>query len=128
MATKIPPPLERMEQQALVEWLNYQPVLKEFFHKNDNEGQRTPLQGHRLQKLGLRPGVSDIFIFYPTKSFHGLWLEVKRNKKYTLSERSTPTWIAQEKFMETVKSVGFAAFFCYGWVDGKEIIERYLIT
>jgi hypothetical protein len=78
--------------------------------------------------MGLRPGASDIFIYYPTKSHPGLWLEVKRNKKYTKSERSTPTWIAQEKFIETVKSVGYAGFFCYGWVDGKEIIEHYLRT
>jgi hypothetical protein len=78
--------------------------------------------------MGLRAGVSDLFIYHPSKSgtYPGLYLEMKRNKKYTNSERSKPTWIAQEKFQETVRSVGYAAYFCYGWIDGKNIIEQYL--
>lgn len=128
MTLKQDVPLERQEQQWLVDWLNYHPILSDFFHKTNNEGKRTPLQGHQLKRMGLRPGASDICIYYPTKTHHGLWLEVKRNKKYTKSEREKPTWIAQERFLETVKSVGYAGFFCYGWVDGKEIIESYLLS
>ncbi len=119
---------EREEQSALVKWMSYHPIIRDFFCKNDNEGKRTPIQGRHLKLLGLRPGVSDIFIYYPSGSYHGLWLEMKRNKKYSPSERSTSTWKAQELFQETVKSVGFAAYFCYGWADGKNIIERYLET
>jgi hypothetical protein len=107
-------------------WLNFHPIVRNFFCKNDNEGKRTPALGARLKRLGLRPGVSDLFIYYPNNSFHGLWLEVKRNKVYTKSERSTKSWIAQEKFLESVKSVGFDGYFCYGWEHGKEIVERYL--
>lgn len=119
-------PSEREEQLALVKWLSYHNILRDFFCKNDNEGKRSPLQGHLLKLMGLRPGVSDLFIYYPTKTYPGLWLEVKRNKKYTKSERSTPTWKAQEDFHEKVKSVGYAAYFCYGWLNGAEIIENYL--
>ncbi len=78
--------------------------------------------------MGLRPGVSDLFIYYPTNTFHGLFLEVKRDKSYTPSERSTATWIAQEEFMKHVKTVGFAGETCYGWLDGKRIVESYLLT
>ncbi len=125
MSIKIIPP-ERVEQEALVEWLSYHPLLKNFFHKTNNEGKRTALQGHRLVKQGLRTGVSDLFIYYPVAEYNGLWLEVKRNKNYTLSEKSTDTWKAQEKFIDCVKSVGFAAHFCYGWLDGKNHVENYL--
>lgn len=113
---------------ALVRWLSYHPIVRDYFCKNDNEGKRTPAQGRMLKLMGLRPGVSDLFIYFPTKTYSGLWLEVKRDKKYTKSERSTPTWVAQEKFQENVKGVGFAAYFCYGWLDGKGIIENYLLT
>jgi len=106
----------------------YHPILKNFFHKTNNEGKRSSFQGHNLKRMGLRPGVSDIFIYYPTTSFHGLWLEVKRKKEYSFSERSTKTWMAQEEFLKTVKDVGFAGYFCYGWVHGKEIVEQYLST
>jgi hypothetical protein len=128
IAQKQDVPLEYQEQQWLVDWLTYHILLKDFFHKTNNEGKRALIQGHRLKRMGLRPGASDIFIYYPTKTYSGLWLEVKRNKKYTKSERSTPTWIAQEIFLEKVKGVGYAGYFCYGWVDGKEIVERYLLT
>lgn len=78
--------------------------------------------------MGLRNGVSDIHIYWPTPSHPGLWIEMKRNKKYSLSERSTDTWKAQEKFINLVKSVGFQGHFCYGWVDAKARIEAYLQT
>lgn len=121
-------PCEDVEHRALVKWLAYHPLLKDLFCKNNNEGKRTDVQGHNLKLMGLRPGVSDIFIYFPTKKFHGLWLEIKRNKKYTKSEMSTPTWAAQEEFLKTVKSVGFSGEFCYGWVNGVEIINEYLLT
>lgn len=120
-------PSERQEQLALVQWLNCHYILKNFFCKNDNEGKRTPLQGHNLKRLGLRPGVSDLFIYYPLNGFHGLWIEVKRNKVYTKSERSTTTWLAQERFLETVKNIGYEGQICYGWEHGKRIIEEYLM-
>ena len=121
-------PKEYVEQVALVSWLSMHPKLKKFFLKNDNEGKRTPAQGHHAKRMGLRPGASDLFISWPTKSHPGLWLEVKRNKKYTPSEMRTDTWIAQEEFLDNMRSVGYAGFFCYGWEDGKRIIENYLCS
>lgn len=128
MKAKLPIALEREEQQALVEWLYLHPILKNFFLKIDNEGKRTALQGSRLKNLGLRPGASDLFIYYPSQSgiYSGLWLEVKRNKKYTPSEMSSVTWKNQEEFQRTVKMVGFDAKFCYGFIDATRIISCYL--
>lgn len=121
-------PKEDQEQRALVKWLSYHPIVRDFFCKNNNEGKRSDIQGRNLKLMGLRPGVSDLFIYYPTKTYHGLWLEIKRNKKYTPSEKKTPTWIAQEKFIELVKSVGYQAHICYGWEEGKRVIEDYLLS
>lgn len=128
MTAIIEVPKEYVEQTALVAWLAQHWKLKEFFLKNDNEGKRTPAQGHQAKRMGLRRGASDLFIAYPTRTYHGLWLEVKRNKKYTASEMKTDTWLAQEKFIETMKSVGYQGHFCYGWVDGKRLIEDYLLS
>lgn len=121
-------PSESQEQKALVQWLRLHPTLKGFFFKNDNEGKRTPIQGRNAKLLGLKPGVSDLFIFYPTKTFHGLFIEMKRNKKYTGSERSSDSWMAQERFISTVRGVGFDGHFCYGWEHAKSVIEKYLNT
>ena len=53
---------------------------------------------------------------------------MKRKKTYTRLQRLTETWIAQEKFQEIVKSVGFEAVTCYGFEDAIKIIESYLLN
>lgn len=117
---------ENQEQRALVKWLSLHPLLSEFFCKLNNEGKRTEAQGWNLKLMGMRPGVSDLFVPYPSNKFHGLWLEVKRNMNYPPSARKTETWINQEIWIERMKSVGYHGDFCYGWENGVKIIEEYL--
>ena len=78
---------ESQEQKALVSWLTLHPLLKDYFCKIDNEGYRKtvvkdgktiPVGLFHAAKMGLRPGVSDLFIYYPTNAYHGMWVEMKR--------------------------------------------------
>lgn len=130
MTKRVSIPTENQEQRALVKWLSFHPLLKDFYYKNNNEGKRTEAQTWNLKLMGLRPGVSDLFIPYPSKSgkYAGLWLEVKRAMNYPPSARQGESWKLQEIWIERMKTVGFDAHFCYGWIDGKEIIERYLLS
>lgn len=130
MTRKFVIPTERQEQRALVKWLNYHPTLKDFFCKNNNEGKRTPAQTHSLKLEGLRPGVVDLFIPYPsrTRIYAGLWLEVKRDMHYPPSAKRSQTWLLQIEWIERMKTVGFHGDFCYGCMDGKRIIESYLLA
>ncbi len=121
-------PTEYQEQRALVKWLSYHPVLKDYYCKNNNEGKRSEITTWNLKATGLRPGVSDLLIAYPTKTHHGLWLEVKRNMYYPPSAKKTPTWVAQQEWVDRMASAGYQAHFCYGWEEGREIIERYMRT
>lgn len=130
-------PSEATEQRSLVKWLSYHPLVRDYFLKIDNEGKRTtiekkgkiiPVGLFNAFKMGLKPGAADLFIFYPTKKYHGLFLEVKRSKKYTPSEMRTDTWIAQQEFLNSVKSVGYAGEVCYGVEDGVSIVEAYLLA
>lgn len=128
MTARIAIPTENQEQRWLVKWLSLHPQLKDFFCKNNNEGKRTEAQTWNLKLQGLRPGVSDLAIFYPTKKYHGLWLEVKRNMHYPPSARKGESWVNQVIWIEKMKSVGYYGDFCYGWQHGVEIIEEYLKT
>ena len=130
MTRKFVIPTERQEQRALVKWLNLHPQLKDFFCKNNNEGKRTEAQTWNLKLEGLRPGVSDLFIPYPSRTgkYSGLWLEVKRDMHYPPSAHKATSWMLQEEWIARMKSVGFAGEFCYGWIDGKNIIESYLLA
>jgi hypothetical protein len=126
MTRKFLIPTENQEQRALVKWLSLHPVLKDFYCKNNNEGKRTEAQGWNLKLMGLRAGVSDLTIYFPTKLHHGLFLEVKRAMNYPVSARKSETWIAQEEFARIVRSVGYEAKTCFCWQDGVKIIENYL--
>lgn len=128
MTIKLVIPSEAQEQKSLVKWLSYHLVLRDHFCKIENEGKRTLAQGFHAKLMGLRPGVSDLFIYYPTKTYHGLFLEIKRNMNYPNSARKSDSWVAQENFISIVKSVGFSGQFGYGWIDSKRIIEEYLCT
>lgn len=121
-------PSEGQEQRALIQWINYHPIVRNYYLKIPNEGKRSLANGWNLKQEGLLPGASDLFIFYPTESFHGLFLEMKRNKEYTASERKTKSWIAQQQFLDTVRSAGYAGIIAFGWEHGKQIIEDYLLT
>jgi hypothetical protein len=136
MATKNPKPKivkvpsEAQEQRWLVKWIKSNWKIRKFVIKTNNEGKRTVIQGRNLKLMGMRAGASDLFLAYPnkTQTKAGLWLEVKRNMRYPPSAKKTDTWLAEEEFIEDMQNVGFAGNFCYGWEDGKKIIETYLLT
>jgi hypothetical protein len=120
----IPPEWE--EQRALVRWIRLQPLIADHIVKLNNEGKRTLIQGHLLKLGGLCTGGSDLFLAYPSGIYHGLWLEMKRNKKYMPCEMRTPTWIGQLRFLDKMRSVGYAGHIVYGWEAGRQIILDYL--
>lgn len=126
--TRIAIPSENQEQRALVKWLSYHPIVRDYFCKNNNEGKRSEAQGWNLKLMGLRPGVSDLFLAYPSKSkkYAGLWLEVKKNMKYPPSAKKNKTWVQQQEWIDLMKGVGYHGDFCYGWEHGVRIIEEYL--
>ncbi len=121
-------PSEYQEQRSLVYWIRTQHQFDGLLVKLNNEGKRSKQQGWHLKMMGMEPGASDLFLAYPTECYSGLWLEVKQNRKYTPSEMATPSFVAQKKFLERMISVGFAGHFCYGWYQGKCIIEDYLLS
>lgn len=119
-------PKEYQEQRDLVRWIRFNPTIKDYIIKLNNEGKRTAAQTFNLKMMGLCPGASDLFLAFPAHGKHGFFIELKRNKEYTDSDRKTATWIGQLAFIEKIKKVGYHADFCYGWEDAKIKIERYL--
>lgn len=117
---------ENQEQRALVKWLRSLVDIGPFVIKITNEGRMTVGQRCNLILTGLCPGASDLFIAVPNVKYHGLWVEMKRNKRYSASEMATESWVSQENFQNLMRSNGYAAFFCYGFDHAKNVIESYL--
>lgn len=100
-------------------WIRTQPLLRDVVIHIPNEGRRDVKYGNKLKRMGLRAGVSDFFIPIPTKSHHGLWIELKRRKGSRESDE-------QKSWIHKMRSLDYAACFAYGWEDAREIILLYL--
>jgi hypothetical protein len=111
---------ERDEQIKVFNWINLHPELKDLAFSIPNEGKRSLIMGRLYKRMGLRSGTPDIFIPYPTKTYHGLFIELKfgRNK-------ATP---AQAKFIERLQSYGYYAEVIWGADAAIDCIIRYLET
>lgn len=91
-------------QIAVVQHLALAGVPDLMFFKINNEGKRLPQAGLFLKRLGLRPGVADLFIGAPGKP--PLFLELKSR-----GQKPTP---AQEAFAAHCHRIGYG----YAWADG----------
>lgn len=121
-ASDLPTPTESEEQQALFRYCAVEmtrfPELEMLAHI-PNEGKRTNAAGARLKREGLRKGYPDIVLNVPHGGYHGLFIELKRQR----SGRTTPE---QKEWIAKLIKQGYAAAFCYGWEDAWTFIHSYM--
>ena len=117
---------EWREQASLVAWCNGIPALRGHVIAIRNEGKRDPAQAQVAKMMGLRTKASDLFIARPTRDAHGLWIEMKQDRKYTPSEMRSAHWRGQEEFLALMRAAGYVGEFAFGWEHGRQIILRYL--
>jgi hypothetical protein len=111
---------ERDEQIKLFNWINLHYELKDLAFSIPNEGKRSLILGRLYKRMGLRPGTPDIFIPYPTKTYHGCFIELKWGKN-----KATP---AQSSFIERLREKGYYAEVIWGADAAIAAIIKYLKT
>ena len=112
---------ESSEQQALFVWsklMQAQYPELSLLHAIGNGGKRNLIEAVRMKREGVKAGVSDIMLPVARNGFHGLYVELKVGKGKASNNQEW--WIA-----ETTKQ-GYYSVVCVGWVEAKEVIERYL--
>jgi len=113
--------LESDNQIALFQWARLAqtkyPELS-LLHSIPNGGKRNAREAARLKREGAKAGVSDIFLPVARKGFHGLYIELKV-KGGKLSENQK--WWTEETWKQ-----GYYSTVCFGWIEAKDVIERYL--
>lgn len=114
---------ETIEQIKLFQFISSTKSLKSCSFHIPNEGKRTPQMGYLMKRMGMRPGVSDIFVAYPTLKYHGLFLELKAATKTGTYRTPTP---AQLVFIEDMKKQGYAAEVCNGADAAIALIKKYM--
>jgi hypothetical protein len=111
--------LESHEQEKIFALACCHPILKKYLISIPNGGYRHIIEARNLKKQGVKSGVSDMFLAYPNKTYHGLWLELKRDAKSKVSA-------AQKEWIELMQSVGYSADVAYGFDDAIRKLINYI--
>ena len=115
-------PTEEQEQAAVIQWRDLMigrfPCLKNLIHI-PNGGLRSKSEAVRFKRLGVRAGVSDLFLPVARKGYHGLWIEMKRQKGGKLSKD-------QKEWINDMFEQGYLAVRCDGAEEAIGMLERYL--
>lgn len=81
--SRLPVPTEAQEQITLMNWAAMQsgkyPELKLLYHV-PNGGSRNKAEAGRLRAEGVKAGVPDLCLPVPRGGYHGLYIELKRQR------------------------------------------------
>jgi hypothetical protein len=94
------------------------PELKGLFHV-PNGGARDKITGARLKREGVKAGVPDVLLLVARGEYHGLAIEMKRQKGGVLSQN-------QKAWINRLNARGYKAVACRGAADAIKTIEGYL--
>lgn len=91
-----------------------------------NAGKRSLRAGANMRLEGLRKGVPDIFLAYPSKgsqwpnktAYNGLFIEMKSKKGILRKEQTF--WLGQ------LTMAGYKAVVCRSWHEAAKVICEYL--
>lgn len=125
---------EDQEQIAVVQWASLYCVpntkhrISDYLIAVPNEGRRSPRSGNKFRKLGMKAGVSDLFLAYPQNSIHGLWIEMKKQRQHFESERQADNaeTVIQKVWRDRMESIGYMGRVCYGADHAIHTICIYL--
>jgi hypothetical protein len=86
-----------------------------------NGGSRANhFEGWRLKRMGVRKGVSDLFLALPRGGFHGLWIEYKAEPP-----NDAPLSAPQQEWLDMMAAQGYDAHCCRGIEQAIETLRRY---
>ena len=110
---------EHLAQSLLIKWFRLQyPYMAKCLFAIPNGGARHIGTAIKLKSEGVTAGVADLFLMIPTKTKHGLFLEMK-TEVGKLQQN-------QKDFLSLAESMGYGAEVAYGFTHGQEIIKKYL--
>jgi hypothetical protein len=121
---------EHDEQSLLFEWAKlqegiYPQLLLLFAIPNGGKLPYTRRGKHvfsperlKLVKEGLKQGVPDLFLAFPSKFFFGLFIEMKFGKNKPTTEQ---VWWLQELALQ-----GYATAIAYSFEEARDVIVNYL--
>lgn len=114
---------EHEEQAMFVEYVKLRgfPIaaVPNGFHISGSNKQKTVQAVNKLRAEGMSNGFPDLIIPYPTKHFHGLFIEMKRADGGTVSDE-------QKQWLDLLNNLGYLAVACHGFDKAKKVFDDYI--
>ena len=111
MQKKNTTPTEAQEQIKLAVWLTKKGIR---FTASANGGTRKLLEAIKFKRMGVSSGFPDVEIPLPVAPYHGLYIELKRQKGGKLSDN-------QIEWLRYLTEKGYYAVSARGFEQAKEI-------
>lgn len=106
---------EDNEQEAVIDYCALKGI--EVVHI-PNESKRSPSYGAKMKRIGLRKGFPDLLFPMPRKGYHGLFIELKRDR--TCRPTKEQLW-----WIDYLNKQGYHATVCYGADEAIREMEKY---
>ena len=126
---------EAQEQIAVVEWAALAPhpslpgKVGDYLHATPNGGYKlSPALAKKMKRMGLKAGVSDLFLATAVAPYHGLYVEMKKQRQHFDCNSSIKAAMraSQVEWIDRMTLAGFHGSFAYGAEEAIAIIEEYL--
>jgi hypothetical protein len=89
-----------------------------------NGGLRDKITAGRLKAEGVKSGVPDLMLPVASRSWHGLFIELKRIK--TNMKREGIVGTNQIDWKVALSEKGYYVATCYGWIEARSVLFWYL--
>jgi len=88
-------------------------------HAIPNGGLRNKVVAKKLKAEGVKSGVPDIFIPIPRNGFHGLYIEMKKTKGWSINQN-------QKFWLNYLNDKSYYAVVCKGAFEAYDVTMDYL--
>lgn len=113
---------EDREQEKVFWWADVRqkqhPELR-LLHACPNGGWRSPATAALLKRTGVKPGVPDMCLPVARQGYHGLFIELKREKGGRVS-------VDQKRWLLALSQEGYKACLCRGADEAIAKLKEYL--
>ncbi len=109
-------PTEVHEQIVAATWLEKNNVT---FYHIPNGGRRSLSEGVKFKRMGVKAGIPDLCIPLARKGYHGLYIELKRQRGGVISE-------AQQYWLSQLKKEGYDVYVAKGANDLISYVKNYM--
>ena len=120
--TPLTVPLEDTEQRIIFQWAAMETAAHPelgLLYAIPNGGKRAIKTAIALKPQGVKSGVPDMCLPVARNGYHGLYIELKRQKGGTVSE-------TQKSWITALTEQGYKAVVCRGAEEAIRTIKEYL--